>query len=160
MRRVRNALTRRKGVRVFRSALLRREGVRGFGFGIGCSGVIQMTRDGCRQVGIGRIGVGSVTVVTDRVLFAKEKGELAESSRYHSMDCILGVFVKKKLYSPTQLNRTTSPPQDSTDNLDWHWRTAPPLHSTASTKHEVPLSMFFNEVLECTKQACSMVEYR
>ena len=41
------------GVRVFGSALLRREGVRGFGFGIGCSGVIQMTREGRRQVGIG-----------------------------------------------------------------------------------------------------------
>ena len=64
MRRVRNALTRRKGVGVLGSALLRREGVRGFGFGIGCSGVIQMIRDGCRQVGIGHIGVGTVTVVT------------------------------------------------------------------------------------------------
>ena len=64
MRRVGNALTRRKGVGVFWSALLRREGVRGFGFGIGCSGVIQMTRDGRRQVGVGRIGVGTVTVMT------------------------------------------------------------------------------------------------
>ena len=58
-----NALTRRKGVGVFGSALLRCEGVRGFGFGIGCSGVIQTTRDGRRQVGIGPIGVGTVTVV-------------------------------------------------------------------------------------------------
>ena len=49
---------------MFGSALLRRKGIRGFGFGIGCSGVIQMTQDGCRQVGIGRIGVGTVTVVT------------------------------------------------------------------------------------------------
>ena len=49
---------------MFRSALLRHEGVRGFGFGIGCSGVIQMTRDGRRQVGIGHTGVGTVTVVT------------------------------------------------------------------------------------------------
>ena len=50
---------------MFGSALLRCEGVRGFGFGIGCSGVIQMTRDGHRQVGIGHIvGVGTVMVVT------------------------------------------------------------------------------------------------
>ena len=67
-RRVGNALTRRRGVRVFGSALLRcelaRDGARGFGCGIGCSGVILMTRDGRRQVGIGQIGVGTVTVVT------------------------------------------------------------------------------------------------
>ena len=43
---------------------LARDGARGFGFGIGCSEVILMTRDGCRQVGIGQIGVGTVTVVT------------------------------------------------------------------------------------------------
>ena len=35
---------------------LARDGARGFGFGIGCSGVILMTRDGCRQVGIGEQG--------------------------------------------------------------------------------------------------------
>ena len=64
MRRVGNALTRCKGVGAFGSALLRREGVRGFGFGIGCSGVIQMTQGGRRQVRIGQIGVGTVTVVT------------------------------------------------------------------------------------------------
>ena len=64
MCRVGNALTRREGVGVFGSVLLRRKGVRGFGFGIGCSGVIQMARDGRRQVGVGRIGVGTVMVVT------------------------------------------------------------------------------------------------
>ena len=68
MRRVGNASTRCKGVGVFGSALLRcelaRDGARGFGSGIGCSGMILMTRDGCRQVRIGRIGVGTVTVVT------------------------------------------------------------------------------------------------
>ena len=64
MRRPGNALTRHKGVGVFGSALLRRERVRGFGFGIGCSGVIQMTWDGRGQVRVGRIGVGTVTVVT------------------------------------------------------------------------------------------------
>ena len=63
-RRVGNALTRRKGVGMFGSALLRREGVRGFRFGTGCSRVIQMTRDGRRQVGIGCMGVGMVMVVT------------------------------------------------------------------------------------------------
>ena len=68
MRRVGNASTRCKGVGVFGSALLRRElaldGARGFGFGIGCSGVILMTRDRRRQVRIGKIGVGTVMVVT------------------------------------------------------------------------------------------------
>ncbi|KIM55158.1 hypothetical protein SCLCIDRAFT_135289 [Scleroderma citrinum Foug A] len=46
--------------------------------------------------------------------------------------------------------------------MNWHWHTAPPLHSTASTKHEVPLSLFFNEVLECAKQAflVSLIYYR
>ena len=56
MRRIGNALTRCKGVGVFGSALLRCElawdGARGFRFGIGCSGVILMTQDGRRQVGI------------------------------------------------------------------------------------------------------------
>ena len=52
---------------MFGSALLRREGVRGFRFGIGCSGVIQMTQDGRRQVGTGPIGVGTVTVMTPGV---------------------------------------------------------------------------------------------
>ena len=64
MHRVGDALTRRRGDRVFGSVLLRREGVRGFRFGIGCSGVIQMTQDGHRQVGIGQIGVGTVMVMT------------------------------------------------------------------------------------------------
>ena len=49
--RVGNVLTRRKGVGVFGSALLRcelaRDGAREFGNGIGCSGMILMTRDGC-----------------------------------------------------------------------------------------------------------------
>ena len=58
---------------MFGSALLRHEGVRGFGFGIGCSGVIQMTRDGRRQVEIGRIGVGTVTVVTDPANFPSDQ---------------------------------------------------------------------------------------
>ena len=94
----------------------------------------------------------------DEALFTKEKGELAESLGHHSMDHILRFFIKKKLYSATQLNKASSPPEDSTDNLNWHWCTAPLLHSTASTKCEVPLSLFFNEVLECAKQACSTVE--
>ena len=54
---VRNASTRRKGVGVFGSVLLRHElaqdGARGFGSGIGCSGMILMTWDGRRKVGIG-----------------------------------------------------------------------------------------------------------
>ena len=38
-----------------------------------------MTRDGCKQVGIGRIGVGTVTVVTMTLLAAlpKEWGSFA-----------------------------------------------------------------------------------
>ena len=43
---------------------LAQDGARGFGFGKGCSGVVLTTQDGCRQVRIGRIGVGTVTVVT------------------------------------------------------------------------------------------------
>ena len=53
---------------MFRSALLRcelaRDGARGFGSGIGCLGMILMTWDGLRKVGIGQIGVGTVMVVT------------------------------------------------------------------------------------------------
>ena len=54
---------------MFGSALLRcelaQDRARGFGSGIGCSGVIPMvTWDGRRQVRIGRIGVGTVTVMT------------------------------------------------------------------------------------------------
>ena len=80
MRRVRNVSTRHKGVGVVQKCVtemrggqrvqrcIRRElaqdGARGFGFGIGCSEVILMTWDGCRQVGIGQIGVGTVTVMT------------------------------------------------------------------------------------------------
>ena len=60
---------------MFGSALLR---LRGFRFGIGCSGVIQMTRDGRRQVGIGRIGVGTVTVVTGAVLLLDEENRGGE----------------------------------------------------------------------------------
>ena len=44
---------------------LARDGARGFRFGIGCLGVILMTQDGRRQVGVGQIGVGTVMVVTE-----------------------------------------------------------------------------------------------
>ena len=43
---------------------LAQDRARGFRFGIGCSEVILMTWDGRKQVGIGQIGVGTVTVVT------------------------------------------------------------------------------------------------
>ena len=57
---------------MFGSVLLRREGVRGFEFDIGCLGVIQMTRDGRRQVRIGRIWVGMVTVVTTSTFVSRD----------------------------------------------------------------------------------------
>ena len=82
MHRVGDALTGRKGVGVFGSALLRCEGVRGFGFGIGCSGVVQMTRDGCRQVGIGCIGV-----VLRLVLLAGWNGEQRGFGGRRDLDC-------------------------------------------------------------------------
>ena len=43
---------------------LAQDGARGFGFGIGCLEVVLTTWDGRRQVGIGQIGVGTVTVMT------------------------------------------------------------------------------------------------
>ena len=53
---------------MFGSTLLRHElaqdGARGFRSGIGCLGMILMTRDGRRKVRIRQIGVGSVMVVT------------------------------------------------------------------------------------------------
>ena len=65
MHRVGNALTRRKGVGMFGSALLRHKGVRGFGFWHWVLGSDSDDSgwDG-RQVGTGRIGVGTVTVMT------------------------------------------------------------------------------------------------
>ena len=63
-----NVLIRRKGVGEFGSVLLRhelaRDGARRFRIGKGCSGMILMTQEWHRQVGVGQIGVGSVMVVT------------------------------------------------------------------------------------------------
>ena len=70
--RVRDALTRCKGVRGFRSALLRcelaQDGARGYGVGKRCSGMVLMTQEWHRQVRIEQTGVGSVTVMTCTVL--------------------------------------------------------------------------------------------
>ena len=66
-RSVRECVTETQGGQRVRGCVRRelaQDGARGFGFGIGCSGVILMTRDGRRQVGIERIGVGTVTVMT------------------------------------------------------------------------------------------------
>ena len=64
---VRNAFVKTQGgQRVWECVRceLAQNGARGFGFGKGCSGVALTTQDGRRQVGIGRIRVGMVTVVT------------------------------------------------------------------------------------------------
>ena len=82
-----NALTRREGVRGFGSVLLGHElaqdgargfrsvllrcklvwgGASGFRIGKGCLGMILMTWEWCRQVGIGWMGVGTVMVMTLR----------------------------------------------------------------------------------------------
>ena len=65
--RVRNAFVETQGGQRVQECVrheLAWDGARGFGFGKGCSGMVLMTQDGRRQVGIGQIGVGTVTVVT------------------------------------------------------------------------------------------------
>ena len=67
-----DASMRCKGVRGFGSALLRcefaQDGARGYGVGKKCSGVVLMTQEWHRQVGIGQTGVGLVMVMTCTVL--------------------------------------------------------------------------------------------
>ena len=90
---------------MFGSALLRREGVRGFGFGIGCLGVIQMTWDGHRQVGIGPIGVGTVMVVTssNNIHYVG----LSDLKDNHSITLSMG---RETVLDPSRCHGSTSSP--------------------------------------------------
>ena len=60
-------LSRHKGGQRVRECVRRKlaqDGARGFRFGKGCLGVVLTTQGGHKQVRIGQIGVGTVTVVT------------------------------------------------------------------------------------------------
>jgi len=84
----------------------------------------------------------------DDVLFLKEKGQLAQNSGHYSMDQILKFCISEGLCQPLEKTKRQ------------HWHTAPHLEPDASMKCESPLAIFFNQVLECAKKACSVVEYR
>ena len=84
----------------------------------------------------------------DNVIFLREKGQLANNSGYHSMAKILKFCTSEGLY------------QRSKETKQQHWPTAPCLDPEASTQRKHPLAVFFNEVLECVKKACSSVEYK
>lgn len=84
----------------------------------------------------------------DNVLFWREKERLAKNFGHHSMDNILKFYISEGLYKLSDKKKKQ------------YWTTAPPLEPEASTKCECPLAIFFNQVLECTKKACLMVEFK
>ena len=84
----------------------------------------------------------------DNMLFQREKGRLAKNFGHHSMDNILKFYISEGLYKLLDKKKTQ------------YWTTAPPLEPEASMKREHPLAICFNQVLECTKKACSMVEFK
>ena len=106
-------------------------------------------------------------------LFLKSKGELAENPGHYTMDQIFESIVCKQMYGELPPNATEETEKKQTKAMERvmakgkvmvkvqrKWLEADFLCLMAPAQHEVPLANFFNKVLRCAKDACSMVEYK
>jgi len=124
----------------------------------------------------------------DQVLFPASKGELAKDLGHYAIGDILQICKQHGLYDVPGNNEvgtssdnevgtssdnevgtssdnevgTSSDDKAGTSGDDTlrqpFWLDAPRLDANAPADHEITLALFFNNVLTCTKQACSTVE--